>query len=97
MEFDTRAHPTIIISYHMNVIFNKKSNLSQTHGKLIENPHQDVFYVMIFVKLFKMNWYGSIVFYSIKMPNFMKILNHLNDFWNTFSLFSTLWYILQQI
>jgi hypothetical protein len=39
MEFDTKAHLTIIISFHMNVILNKKSNLSQTYGKLIEKPH----------------------------------------------------------
>jgi hypothetical protein len=39
MGFETKAHLTIIISFHMNVILNKKSNLSQTYGKLIEKPH----------------------------------------------------------
>jgi hypothetical protein len=38
MEFDTKTHLTII-SFHMNVILNKKSNLSQTYSKLIEKPH----------------------------------------------------------
>jgi hypothetical protein len=39
MEFHTKAHLTIIISFHMNVILNKKSNLLQTYGKQIEKPH----------------------------------------------------------
>jgi hypothetical protein len=39
MEFDTKSHLMIIISFHMNVILNKKSNLLQTYGKQIQKPH----------------------------------------------------------
>lgn len=64
MEFDTKAHLMIIISFHMNMILNKKSNLSQTYGKLIEKPHLRCFLCYDICQDFQIEliWFNSLLF-----------------------------------